>query len=221
MYTRRREGSTKEDALAVATGGGGVVESNATRCTGDGLQEAADVLPGVFSHLAVACGSDVRLWKVSRFKVGGEEERKGAAGGGCNRGFRYATTEVLTEWDVCATDGENMGTLDGGRGGVDGVVADVGVDASAEEGSQAHREQAETALPVHGSGGARRQGGRSVAIGPTTGEYGGAVGAVGNVRGLSFKPVGRRGARVEAGAMSEEEAVPLAAWYDTGAAMLG
>lgn len=74
---------------------------------GQRAQGVGETSEGVSGHLAVACGSEVRLWRVSRLlrdrgKRNGEEDGRYLGEDGVSRhasGFRYTTAEVLTEWN--------------------------------------------------------------------------------------------------------------------------
>ena len=87
----------------------------------------------VSAHLAVACGSEVRLWKVSRAsgleggpgEGGALEEGESVAG----RQYRFSTVEVLTDWHR---------TIGGDCGG-DAAAAAAAADAAAASGRSRHK----------------------------------------------------------------------------------
>lgn len=113
-------------------------------------------------HIAVACGPEVRLWKVSRVFCGAGTA--GAAGGVSNGsdGYRYSTVKVLPDWRRTACDDDDS------------------------SGSK------NTPFPI------------------------------GNIRCLSFRPCNSLSSEspVAAARAAGGGAVPLTAWYDTGAAVL-
>lgn len=58
-------------------------------------------------HIAVACGSEVRLWKVSRVFCGARPA--GTAGGvsNGNNGYQYSTVKVLPDWHRPTCNNDN------------------------------------------------------------------------------------------------------------------
>lgn len=120
----------------------------------------------VACHIAVACGSEVLLWKVSRVSCDariGSSTQEGDIGNKPEIRYRYATVSVLTDWH---------------RGGRD---------------HDSSTERKTTPVPS------------------------------GNTRCASFRPCGggSAGLSVPAGVVGGGGTVPLAAWYDAGAAVLG
>lgn len=142
------------------TGEGGGVGVRAG--DGGGRGQGAEVA----CHIAVAWGSEVLLWKVSRVpcdaRVGGSTE-EGESGNNRELRYRYSTVSVQTDWYRC------------GRG------------------SDSSTEREKTTIPS------------------------------GNIRCLSFHPCGggNAGLSATAGVVGRDENVPLTAWYDAGAAVLG
>lgn len=121
-------------------------------------------------HIAVACGPEVLLWKVSRAtgetRIGGPTE-EGRAGNRKEFRYRYSTVSVRTDWQrSCRGFDRNGGP-----------------------------EREKAMIPN------------------------------GNIRCLSFRPRGPGGATgslsAATGGAGEGESVPLTAWYDAGAAVLG
>lgn len=128
-------------------------------------------------HIAVACGSEVSLWEVSR---GPGAPNAGREGTRSEDSYRYATVQVRTEWER-SDDQRNSET------------------SAKNEKSPCHR-----LLDGDGGGLAKscdKNGGKSLPP------------PVGNVRCLSFRPW--------AGRSATDAAIPLAAWYDVGVAVLG
>eukprot|EP00752_Nemacystus_decipiens_P008570 g7654.t1 len=120
----------------------------------------------VACHIAVACGAEVLLWKVSRVlcdvRTGGSAEER-EVGHNQEVRYRYSTVSVRTDWR---------------RG-------------SRDNNSSTDREEA--AIPS------------------------------GSIRCLSFRPCGGGSAGLSAvsGGAGRDENLPLTAWYDAGAAVLG
>lgn len=113
-------------------------------------------------HIAVACGPEVRLWKVSRVFCGDTAGAAGEASDGID-GYRYSIMKVLPDWHRTTRDDDN--------------------DSSGSK---------DTPSPI------------------------------GNIRCLSFRPCsnGSSESPVAPARAAEDGAVPLTAWYDTGAAVL-
>lgn len=151
------EGQLLGGAVGVGVAGGG------RACGEDGDREGGESI----CHIAVACGSEVRLWKVSRVSCDtGAAGVAASVGGGGKPAmrFRYSALSVVTDWH--RTTHENDG-----------------IDGSKEP-------------PF----------------------------LRGNIRCLSFRPCGGAGsadASAVAGVVGREGAVPLAAWCDRGAVVLG
>lgn len=159
------------DSASVESGGSSVVSGSPAGTVG-GVGVGAvgggkhDQGGEVACHIAVACGSKVLLWKVSRTlrgaRVGGSVE-EGESGNDQGLRYRYSTVSVRTDWH---------------RG---------------SRGSDNSTDWKKATIPS------------------------------GNIRCLSFRPCGGGSAGVSAaaGVVGEDENVPLTAWYDAGAAVLG
>ncbi|CAN0047005.1 unnamed protein product, partial [Hapterophycus canaliculatus] len=154
-------------------------------------------------HIAVACGPEVLLWRVSR--VSWCEQESSAAGASEDRGtkhrryYRYSVAQVLTDWHAP----EKRGDGDcGERGGHNSTTASVnqGLDGDGM------RSKGRTAAPAKAS---ENGGGQDLSS------------FARNVRCLSFRPCAGGSVGVPAAMRSGDGAIPLAAWYDTGAAVLG
>lgn len=184
----------------------------------------------VVCHLAVACGSEVRLWQVSKLRrfgggavgleggrggrEGDREEKQGGKSVGKKNPYRIVTAEVLTNWNRHTTGGGGDGDADADGKQKDGteVTSSGGIliDKSSYSGNT------NAAASLQGDGGKTRggiEGGRS-------GDRP-IISLAENIRCVSFKPVwGGSGSRLVA-SKSEQGAVPLAAWCDTGATVFG
>lgn len=147
-------------------GGGGCGDfsfsSNCSSVSGDQGGEMA-------CHIAVACGSGIRLWKVRRVSCGTRTGGSTEEGGTTNKQgvrYRYSTVSVLTDWHQTSDNGSST-------------------------------DRKKISLPN------------------------------GSIRCLSFRPYGGGSAddsanlSAAAGVVGGNGAVPLAAWYDAGAAVLG
>lgn len=154
-------------------------------------------------HIAVACGPEVLLWRVSR--VSCRERPSSAAGAGGEGGakyrryYRYSAIQVRTDWHASGgTDDRDGGGRGGGNSGNMSVNQALGGDGMSSK--------ARTPAPAKVRDNSEGQD-------PSL--------LVGNVRCLSFRPCagGSVGGPTVTG--SGDAAIPLAAWYDSGATVLG
>ncbi|CAM9980457.1 unnamed protein product, partial [Ectocarpus sp. 4 AP-2014] len=128
-------------------------------------------------HIAVACGSKVGLWEVSRGARAASAAKEGTRS---EDGYRYTTVKVRTDWERSDDQGSCETSAMNGTSLCDRLLDGDG-------GSLAKA--------------CNKNGGKS----PPP--------PVGNVRCLSFRPW--------AGGSTIDAAIPLAAWYDVGVAVLG
>ncbi|CAM9669687.1 unnamed protein product [Ectocarpus fasciculatus] len=128
-------------------------------------------------HIAVACGSEVGLWEVSRGAGAAGAAREGTR---TEDGYRYATVQVRTEWERSDDQGSSETSVNNETPPYDRLL-------DSEGGSLAKSSD--------------KSGGKILPP------------PVGNVRCLSFRPW--------AGSSTTDAAIPLAAWYDMGVAVLG
>ncbi len=156
MLEMEPEGQMLGGVAGVGVGGVG----RGCGADGDGDREGGESV----CHIAVACGSEVRLWKVSRVSRDTAGVTASVRGGGKpEKRFRYSAVSVQTDWHRTAH----------------------------ENGSDGSKE---------------------------------APSLRGNIRCLAFRPcggAGGAGVSASAGVVGREGAVPLAAWCDGGAAVLG
>ena len=138
----------------------------------------------------------MRLWEVSRLSgLGGAgEAHQLEENESCaDRQYRYSTVEVLTDWH--RTVGNDCGGDPAAAAG--GMKRKDDQDGDNDEGNAASGDV----------GGAQPEGK-------------GFRASHNNVRCMAFRPGGGDDARKPEGEYNEE-GVPLAVWYDTGAAVLG
>lgn len=151
-------------------------------------------------HIAVACGPEVLLWRVSLVSCG-EQKSSGAGMGGeggtkHRRSYRYSAVLVRTEWHTPEERSDRGG---GGRGG--NSSGNTSVHQGPDDDGMSPKERTPATF--------------------NDGEGQDLSSLAGNVRCLSFRPCTRGGVGASMVTANEDGAVPLAAWYDTGAAVLG
>lgn len=111
-----RDAQDQEQHAAVGVGDAdkGSSDGDGGGCGGDGLRprsrpsSASGEWGGErICHLAVACGSEVRLWKVSRVFCGAgmAGTARGVRDG--NDGYRYSIVKVLPDWHRTTCDNDN------------------------------------------------------------------------------------------------------------------
>ncbi|CAN0039252.1 unnamed protein product [Pylaiella littoralis] len=111
-----RDAQDQEQHAAVGVGDAdkGSSDGDGGGCGGDGLRprsrpsSASGEWGGErICHLAVACGSEVRLWKVSRvfYGAGMAGTARGVRDG--NDGYRYSIVKVLPDWHRTTCDNDN------------------------------------------------------------------------------------------------------------------
>lgn len=165
----------------------------------------------ITSHLAVAQGSTVSLWRVSRsiarLQASGDRGGKGWWHGG----YRFLAEEVRTGWNgVISGDGEGGGADQETVAGGDDFTSIEPQRGDASQVEAAGRVQSQLLLERKRVGSRGRSGAR------------GCVPSSGVVRCISFRPFilhTRQGSAI--GGDRPGSAVPLAAWSDEGAIMLG
>ncbi|CAN0119352.1 unnamed protein product, partial [Scytosiphon promiscuus] len=155
-------------------------------------------------HIAVACGPEALLWRVSRVPC--RQQTPSAAGAGERGGgakqrreYQYSAVQVRTGWHA-PEEGDDKG---GGRCGGDNPG---NTSVHQEPGGDGVSSKDKTPAPAKAC-----DNGAAQDLSPLGGD----------VRCLSFRPCagGRVGA--PAAMASGDGTIPLAAWYDTGATVLG
>ncbi|CAM9835636.1 unnamed protein product, partial [Ectocarpus sp. 13 AM-2016] len=153
---------------SAAASTGGDAGSDGARCDRGGNKVC---------HIAVACGSEVGLWKVSRSAGAANAANEGT---GSEDGYRYTTVQVRTDWERSDDQGSSdTSTIN------ETPTCDRLLDGD----------------------------GRSLAKACDKNDGKSTPPPLGNVRCLSFRPW--------AGGSTTDAAIPLAAWYDVGVAVLG